>query len=121
MTLDKRDFPGPDDVNDQRLRHQRFDEPASLKKPGRGRIPAVKDVKHHKEGGVIKIELYGANKQNKPRYGPDLPGPWFRGLVRRNVIGRDRDLRKVIQEIVREHLQRSHRHKGQEGRSPPAH
>ena len=25
-TLDKRDFLGRDDVNDQRLRHQRFDE-----------------------------------------------------------------------------------------------
>ena len=104
-----------DYVNDQGSRHQRFDEPASLEKLGTRYIPAVKQVQHHEVSCIVENRTDWANKQDKPRNSPDYPGAGFRGLLWPDVIGRNRDLRKVVQEIVREHLQRRHRNKREEG------
>ena len=42
--LQERDLRGPDDVDDERLRQQGFDEPTGLKQ--RRVIPAVEDIEH---------------------------------------------------------------------------
>src|SRR4029077_11039212 len=82
---------------------------------GTRRFPTTKQVQHYEESCIVENRTDRTDKQDKLGNLTNLPTAWFRGLLWPNVIGRNRNLRKVIQEIVREHLQGRHRHKRQEG------
>ena len=50
--MQERDLRGPDDVDDERLRQQGFDEPTGLKQ--RRVIPTIEDVEHGEKSRVVE-------------------------------------------------------------------
>src|ERR1700730_9205524 len=113
--LKKRDFLGANHVDYQRLRDQRFDEPASLENWSTRRVPTTKQVQHHEVSCIVENRSDRTDTEDKPGNLTNLPAAWLRGFLWPNVIGRNRNLRKVVQKIVREHLQGRQRAKRQEG------
>ena len=53
-TLQERDLIGANDMDNEGLGHQRFDEPAGLKERYPRRIPAVEDPQHDEEGRIVE-------------------------------------------------------------------
>src|SRR5580700_5397267 len=94
--LKKRDFLGANYVDYQRLRDQRFDEPASLENRSPGRVPTTKQVQHHKVSCIVENRTDRTDTQDKLGNLTNLPTARFRGLLQPNTIGRNRNLRKVV-------------------------
>jgi hypothetical protein len=93
-------------VDDERLRHQRLDEPAGLKQRRAGWVPAVEDPQHDEEGRIVEDRANGADAEDEPPDLLDVPGPRAGHLLFVHSVPWDRDLREVVQEVVGQHLDR---------------
>ena len=108
----KRNLRGADDVDDERLCEQGFDEPAALEQSGIA--PGVEAVEHQEIRDIVEDRADWADEQNEFRDVADVPPPRHGQVFGVDVVGRDRGLREVVQQVVGEHLNRRHRQKRQE-------
>ena len=134
--LNERNEIGANDVDDERLGHERFDKPASVKQRGRvglfraGAIceargefcrwhevemVAFENEPHHGVGRVVENRTDRADADDEFCDLADVPRPRLGDLLRADVVGRNRHLREVVEQIVREHLNGRHRHEGKPG------
>jgi hypothetical protein len=79
--LKKRDFLGANHVDYQRLRDQRFNEPARLENRGTGRVPTTEHVQHHKVSCIVENRTNRTDTEDKLGNLTNLPTAWFRGLL----------------------------------------
>ena len=98
-------------MNNQGLHQQRFDEPASLKQRRIG--PRIKFIEHHGVGGVIEYQTDRSYKDHELENVADAPTARCGNVFGIDVVGRNCRLRKVIEQIVGEYLDRRHREKWQ--------
>ena len=112
-------------MHDERLRQQRLDEPSGMEKlfivgfhgrrgPVRGEAQAPEEKQHEKEGCVIEDRADGADIEHEFPYEADVPSLRFFYKFRVHVVGRDAGLGNVVQQVVRQHLQRRHGQERQE-------
>ena len=115
-TLEERDLVGADHVDDERLRQQALDEPARLKQAravrgGRGGrdIPAAEHVEHHEVGRVVEDRRARADEHDEAGERLDVPRSWLPDLVGVDIVGRDRGLTEIVEQVVGQDLDRQHR------------
>src|SRR5450759_129891 len=94
-TLEKRNLRRANDVDDQGLGKQGFDEPSSLKQCWN--VPRIEDVEHREIGDIIDDRADWANDKHELRDVADVPSPRHRQIFRIDVVGRDRGLREVVE------------------------
>ena len=75
----------------------------------------MEDPEHDEKSRVVENRADGADKENEPPDLPDVPGPRLSYLLFVHGIGWNWHLREVIEQVVRQHLNRGHREKGEEG------
>jgi hypothetical protein len=61
----------------EHLRHQRFDEPASLEGRSTRRVPTTKQVQHCEESCIVENRTDRTDKQDKLGNLTNLPTAWF--------------------------------------------
>src|SRR3984893_720124 len=86
-------------------------QPAGLKQPRIG--PGVEHVQHDEERQVVEDGADGSDEQNKPLNLANRPLARLSQPFGVNRIGRDGGLRKVVQQVVGQYLDRQHRQKRQ--------
>src|SRR5579871_4467310 len=116
--MKERNLIGANHVNDERLRHQRLDEPTGLKQRSTGWVPAVEDPQHHEERRVVEDRADGTNEENEPPDLVDLPWSRMGHLFVVNSVGGYWHLREVVEQIVGQHLNRRHRQEGKNALAP---
>src|ERR1700730_150592 len=109
--LQKRDLGRADDVDNESLRQQGLDEPAGLEQ--RWIIPAVEDVEHGEESGVVEDRADWPDEHHELENIADVPFPRNHEIVLVDIVGRNRRLREIIDQVVGEHLDRQHWQEGQ--------
>ena len=85
---------GTNDVDDERLRQQGFDEPTGLEQCRI--IPRVEDVKHREISDIIEDRADWADEQHELRDVANVPPPRHRQIFGINVVGRNGGLREVV-------------------------
>ena len=124
--LEERDAVGADDVDDERLREQRFDEPAGLEqrvlciRPRPCHVPAAEDVEHHQVRRVVEDRTARADEEDEAGDLAHVPGTRLGDLLGVDVVGGDRHLREIVEQIVGQDLDRHHRQERHERRWRPA-
>ena len=103
-------------MDDQRLRQQRFDEPAGLKQRRIG--PGVEDEQHHAIGGVVEDRADRPDEHHEFADVADIPSARRHEILLVDVVGRDRRLREIVEQVVDQHLDRRHRQERQEELAP---
>src|SRR6516225_1047196 len=109
--FNERDPGSTDNVNNERLRQQRFDEPSGLKQRRIGQ--RVKYVEHGSVGGVIKNRTDRTDEYHELEDVADVPTTRRSEVLCVDMVRRNCRLRKVVEQIVGEHLDRRHRQKRQ--------
>src|SRR5262249_55582201 len=72
-------------------------------------VAALEDKPHDRIGRVVKDRADRTDAHDKFRDLAHIPRPWFRNLLRTDVVRRDGDLGKVIEQIVGQYLDGHHR------------
>src|SRR5450432_2206901 len=114
--LEKRNLRCSNNMDDQGLGKQGFDEPASLKQCWI--VPRIEDVEHREISDIIEDRADRTDEQHEFRDVANVPLPRYRQILRIDVVGRNRGLREVVKQIIGEHLDRRHRQKRQEDTGP---
>ena len=110
--LEERDAAGADDEDDECLGRERLDEPAGAEQGRAG----VEDAQHDGEGEEVVDARDRAEERHEAADQADVPlrGAGEQLLV--DVVGRDRHLADVVEEVVEQDLRRQHRQERQEQR-----
>lgn len=87
---------------------QRFDEPTGVKQ----RFARVEQPQEDEEGQKIVQRADGADHNHEIADVRNIPAARFLNKGGIDVVGGDRDLRQVIEEVVQQNLHRKHRQKG---------
>jgi hypothetical protein len=95
----------------QGLRQQRFDEPAILKQRRIG--PRIKFIEHYGISAVIEYRTDRSYEDHEFENVADVPTARPGNVFRVDVVGWNCRLRKVIEQIIGEYLDRRHREKWQ--------
>ena len=121
--LQERDFARPDDVHDERLRQKRLHEPAGLEER-HGVIfyatrhrwvvenTAVEEKPHQGKGGVIENRADRPDHDHEPLDVADVPLARTPDLLLIDAVGGNAGLRKVVEQVVKQNLDRLHRQEG---------
>ena len=75
---------------------------------------ALKTIEHREIRDVVEDRADRADEQHEIRDIADVPSPRHRQVFRVDVVGRDGRLRKVVEQVVGEHLDRRHRQERQD-------
>src|SRR6202007_599902 len=103
---------GADDVDHQRLRGQRLDEPAGMKE----RLAGSEEMKQYVERQEVKNGADGTDVQHEAADQADIPLARCPDKVLIDVVGGNGELRKVVKEVVKQDLHRQHWQGRQESR-----
>jgi len=104
--LEKWDFVGANDMDDERLGKERLHEPAGVEQ---GRVMlAVENVQHHEKRQVIEDRADRPDKQNKSQDFANRPCARLGQPFGIHLVGGDGGLREVVQEVIGQHLDRQH-------------
>src|SRR2546425_412037 len=120
-------------MDDQRLGHKRLNEPTGVEQRRRvSMIRGIRAITRHQVRGdpnmialkyephnricrVIEYRADWADEDNEFGDLADLPRSRFGSLLRANIVGRNRHLRKIVKQIIRQHLDGRHRQIRQPG------
>src|SRR5665647_638784 len=94
-TLEKRNLRRTNDVDDERLRQQGFDEPASLKQCWI--VPRIEDVEHREISDIVEDRADWADEQHELRDVSNVPSARHRQKFCIDVVGRNCGLREVVE------------------------
>ncbi len=101
-----------DDEENECLRAQRLDEPAGTKE----RLLRVKDAEQHEEREEVEHRAYGPDEQHEPPDETDVRAVGRAQPIGVDLVGRNRDLRDVVEHVVEQDLRREHRQERQRQR-----
>ncbi len=111
MAAPERSPASADHEDNEGLRGKRFDEPAGSEL---GRV-RVQEAEHYRERQEIEDGAEWTEEDHETADEAEIPRRRSGQHLLVDVIGRDRHLTAVVQQVVREDLHREHRQEFQEG------
>ena len=108
----ERHAPRADHEDHERLRRQRLDEPAAPELA----VAGVQDHEHHEERREVEDRADRPEDHHEAADEPDVPGRRAGDSLLVDVVGRDRHLTDVVEQVVEQDLRRQHRQEREEER-----
>src|SRR5579871_623353 len=110
--LQERHLTGADHVHDEGLADDGLDEPAGLEQLLV--VPGTVVVDEDAESHVVEHRAQGTDHHHIPADVAHVPTARLLQVLRVHVVGRDGDLREIVEQVVDQHLDGRHRHERQE-------